>query len=401
MHATIEKTAVWQPTQVQFLYRHRNGRYYVRTFAAGKEKWASLKTKLLSVARNRMKEHLDAAERQKITGNAAEPTGRMTFAEAVTAYREKLVNSTVRPNTKAYRKAGLKLVLKSWPDVESLNVRKITSKMVESWLRRFHAEAKPHFPPGARAAARNSTGASATTIKCALDAVRLTLDVAVDAGHLYANPARNATVTQASKQLLKSTRRAKAERSPARLPTREEFQKLVAAVRGAGVADCKAAADYVQFIAFCGARKTEATNVIWSDVDFDRGTIHLRVTKNGEARFVPMLNEMRDLLGRMKSERGAYQPTAPVLLVKESQGFIDTACRRLGLSRFTTHALRHLFGTACLEAGVDVRTVAGWLGHKDNGALLLKVYSHVRKHHESEMIRKVSFGFETIQSRQT
>jgi hypothetical protein len=35
------------PTNVQFLYRHRNVRYYVRTFASGKEKWTSLKTNLL------------------------------------------------------------------------------------------------------------------------------------------------------------------------------------------------------------------------------------------------------------------------------------------------------------------------------------------------------------------
>jgi integrase len=80
------------------------------------------------------------------------------------------------------------------------------------------------------------------------------------------------------------------------------------------------------------------------------------------------------------------------LLVKEAQGFITSACQKLGIPRFTTHALRHLFGTACLEAGVDVRTVAGWLGHKDNGALLLKVYSHVRQQHEADMIRKVRFA---------
>jgi hypothetical protein len=39
---------VWKPTSVQFLYRHQNGRYYVRTFACGKEKWTSLKTTLLA-----------------------------------------------------------------------------------------------------------------------------------------------------------------------------------------------------------------------------------------------------------------------------------------------------------------------------------------------------------------
>ena len=159
-----------------------------------------------------------------------------------------------------------------------------------------------------------------------------------------------------------------------------------------GWADCRAAADYVQFVAFCGARKNEAAHVHWSDVDTVRGTIRLRVTKNGEERTVPMTAEMRQLVARMKAERDNAGPTSPVLLVKEAQGFINSACKKMGIPRFTTHALRHLFGTACLEAGVDVRTVANWLGHKDNGALLLKVYSHVRHDHEAEMIGKVRFG---------
>src|SRR4029077_9180535 len=55
MQKTIEKETVSSPTQAQFFYRHRNERYYVRTFAGGKEIWTSLKTRLLTVARNRMK----------------------------------------------------------------------------------------------------------------------------------------------------------------------------------------------------------------------------------------------------------------------------------------------------------------------------------------------------------
>lgn len=34
------------PTRLQFLYRHLNQRYYVRTFAGGKENWTSPKTTL-------------------------------------------------------------------------------------------------------------------------------------------------------------------------------------------------------------------------------------------------------------------------------------------------------------------------------------------------------------------
>ena len=98
---TAENETVWSPTQVQFLYRHKNGRYYVRTYAGGKGNWTSLRTKLLSVAKNRMKEHVEAV-------------GKLTFGEAIHSYRERLAASDVRPNTKAYREAGLKLVLRSW-----------------------------------------------------------------------------------------------------------------------------------------------------------------------------------------------------------------------------------------------------------------------------------------------
>jgi hypothetical protein len=94
-----------------------------------------------------MKDHVDAAERQRTGGSTPEAVG-LTFGEAITTCREQLQEAAIRPNTKAYREAGLKLVLRSWENVEALNVRRITSKMVEEWHRRFKATAKPHVPRG-------------------------------------------------------------------------------------------------------------------------------------------------------------------------------------------------------------------------------------------------------------
>jgi hypothetical protein len=162
-------TVKYLPTEVQFLYRHRNRRYYVGTFSGRKEKWTSLRTTLLSVAKNRMKKHVDAVERQRDSGDATSAVGGMTFGQALKIYKERLREADVRPNTKAYREAGVKLVLRSWEGIESLNVRRLTSPMVESWLRNLKATARPHVPIRAKKAARNSTGASITTLKCALD----------------------------------------------------------------------------------------------------------------------------------------------------------------------------------------------------------------------------------------
>jgi site-specific recombinase XerD len=53
--------------------------------------------------------------------------------------------------------------------------------------------------------------------------------------------------------------------------------------------------------------------------------------------------------------------------------------------------LRHLFATRCIESGVDIPTMARWLGYKDGGALLMKTYIHLLQEHSQRMAAKVSF----------
>jgi hypothetical protein len=80
--------------------------------------------------------------------------------------------------------------------------------------------------------------------------------------------------------------------------------------------------------------------------------------------------------------------------VFECKKSITTACKKLGIARFTHHDLRHLFATRCIESGVDIPTVSRWLGHKDGGALAMKVYGHLRDQHSTNMAQKVIFSEE-------
>ncbi len=48
---------------------------------------------------------------------------------------------------------------------------------------------------------------------------------------------------------------------------------------------------------------------------------------------------------------------------------------KLGLRSTRLHALRHYSATELLAAGVDLRTVAGRLGHGSGGATTLKTYA--------------------------
>jgi integrase len=78
--------------------------------------------------------------------------------------------------------------------------------------------------------------------------------------------------------------------------------------------------------------------------------------------------------------------------VRECQNAINSACKKNSIARFTHHDLRHLFATLCIESGVDIPTVSRWLGHKDGGALAMKVYGHLRDQHSVNMAQRVTFG---------
>ena len=44
-----------------------------------------------------------------------------------------------------------------------------------------------------------------------------------------------------------------------------------------------------------------------------------------------------------------------------------------------------------LESGVDIPTVSRWLGHKDGGALAMRVYGHLRLEHSMSSAQRVQF----------
>jgi integrase len=184
-----------------------------------------------------------------------------------------------------------------------------------------------------------------------------------------------------------------------RLPEPEQFEKFVQEIESSGIGHSKPCAELVRFLAFGGLPITEAKHITWADCDFARGKITVRGEpetglkgrRSGEAREVPMILDMRQLLEQMKSERPNESKTAAVMRVHECQRAMDRAAKVVGIARITHHDLRHLFATRCIESGVDIPTVSRWLGHRNGGALAMKVYGNLRDQHSAAMPQKVSF----------
>lgn len=104
-----------------------------------------------------------------------------------------------------------------------------------------------------------------------------------------------------------------------------------------------------------------------------------------------MIPALRQLLEKLRQKQ---QPQLHDRICKlsECQGALTRACRLVGCTPLTHHSLRHLFATRCVESGIDIPTVARWLGHNDGGMLALKIYGHLRREHSQNMAAKVKFG---------
>jgi hypothetical protein len=106
---------------------------------------------------------------------------------------------------------------------------------------------------------------------------------------------------------------------------------------------------------------------------------------------VPLFPAMRDLLERV---REAKQPAATdrVIPIDGARTVVGNSCKRAGLPHFLHHSLRHYFCSNAIEASVDFKVSAGWLGHCDGGFLVAKTYGHLRDAHSVETAKRMVFS---------
>lgn len=357
----------WQRTQYTNLLRYEpSGVFFARIRVGGKLIWRSLKTKAISVAKLKLAD-LERDERTRLESAHRSDAADTTFQTLLHGFLADLdVDPRIKPRTRQYWKERAGALLSSWPRLANSEARKITESECERWAAQFATRAAP------------------SNLNNTIGLLKRVLDLAVNQGLRYSNPASK-------------LKRARVLPKRIQLPSQHLFAELVLEIRRVPFGPGLASAELVEFLAFGGFRKCEAASICWSDVDFTRGEITVRGdaetgTKNWTVRRVPMIPDMVALLRRLQANRADAKPDARIMRVRECQGTLTRACAAIGIPRITHHDLRHLFATRCIEAGVDIPTVSRWLGHKDGGALAMKVYGHLRDEHSATMAQRVSFA---------
>ena len=365
----MQTEAIGQPKDARKIVFHRvaenlyrleqTGGYYALLKRGDKQFRRSLKTKDRKLADRRL------AELRAQVGNlTTSDDARLSFDEigkrwmAATAY-------SLKASSVTRRETCLKNLA---PFFAGVTIRNVQAQHCERWLTVRATKVQPQ------------------TMAHELNVMRAVFDYSVRLGLMLSNPARD-------------IKRRKIVQKQMVIPTRDQFRKLVAAIReNDGREDsqekAKPGADLVELLAYSGCRIAEANALTWADVDFEKNRLTVTGgaggTKNYEYRTVPLTTALRDLLLRLRHERGP-QPSDTISQIDSAKRCLATACRRLGYLHFTHHSMRHLFATACIESGVDIPTVSRWLGHSDGGALAMRVYGHLRPEHNSAMSARVFF----------
>lgn len=343
------------------LYRlEQSGGYYALLKRGDKQFRRSLKTKDRKLAERRLAELRSQVANLKVTEDA-----NLSFEEVAKRWMTVTAHA-LKPSSALRREQCIAALA---PYFAGVTIRNIQRHHCERWL------------------TERGQGLAPMTMNRELELMRAVFDYAIKLGLILNNPAAD-------------IERRRVVQAQIQIPTREQFRKLVAAIRESdGRADsmkkAKSGADLVELLAYSGCRLSEATSLRWQDIDFKKGVFTITGgeggTKNHEHRTVPMTAALRALLERLHKERKP-QPTDFVSQIDSAKKCLATACRRLGYPQFTHHDFRHLFATTCIEAGVDIPTVSRWLGHKDGGALAMKVYGHLREEHSKSAARRVDFA---------
>jgi site-specific recombinase XerD len=132
----------------------------------------------------------------------------------------------------------------------------------------------------------------------------------------------------------------------------------------------------------CGLRVSELTHLRVADIDAARHTLWVRHGKGNKDRGVSLPDmlvvELREYWQHQRPADWLFPgPTGEPLSVSTLQRAFQPARRRAGLpERVTIHTLRHCFATHLLEAGTDLPTLQGLLGHTQLSTTLR--YLHLR-----------------------
>ncbi len=136
----------------------------------------------------------------------------------------------------------------------------------------------------------------------------------------------------------------------------------------------------------CGLRSKEGINLEPKELDFNKGLIYVKPSKNYQSRYVPMSKKvMADLKEYIEFAREIINTESKYLLVGKQKphitgSYLNGRLKKLMSKAETTkqaslHSLRHSIATHLLQQGMELEYIGNFLGHKRLDST--QIYTHI------------------------
>jgi len=144
-----------------------------------------------------------------------------------------------------------------------------------------------------------------------------------------------------------------------------------------------------------GMRRGEVLGLRWSDIDFVNYNMHVKNTKSGKDRIVPMNSLVAATLKKqdMSSEFVFPHPQRKNKALKDVSYSLKTACDKCGIEKLRFHDLRHTAATFMVQAGVDLVTIKEILGHST--IQMTMIYCHSSQEAKRKAVQELEKAFGT------
>jgi len=136
----------------------------------------------------------------------------------------------------------------------------------------------------------------------------------------------------------------------------------------------------------CGLRSKEGINLEPKEIDYNKGLIYIKPSKNYQSRYVPMSQKViADLKEYQEFAREVINPNSKYVLVGKTKPQVNgqhlnsrlkTLMQKSGIiKQASLHSLRHSIATHLLQQGMELEYIGDFLGHKRLDST--QIYTHI------------------------
>jgi integrase len=155
------------------------------------------------------------------------------------------------------------------------------------------------------------------------------------------------------------------EKSRERFLQPDEFPRFFKAVNEEANTTIR---DYILISLLTGARRTNAVEMRWEQINFEHGTWTIPVTKSGDSHTVPLVPEAMEILMARKSDSESewvFPGTGETGHLVEPTKAWRNILKRAGIKDLRLHDLRRTMGSWQASTGASLSVIGKSLAHKN------------------------------------